>query len=211
MKIAKKIQSVVLTALVACNFFFTTANAAVVDVDTGALMGIDDININGVLYDVDFVAGLWHEIDGIAAQGGNPPRATDFLLTSAELEIGLLEIKGLLDGSIFENTPRAVNGCNSGTCNIQMPYSSIGRTYDTERIRITSRDNDDNVIISVGTGTGTSSNSTVSFSTDTSRQASSTFGVWSLASVAAVPEPSTYAMLLAGGLLVLAARKRQTV
>ncbi len=211
------VRSYTVTALAALSLCVPTVNAAVLDIDTSGstniLMGIDDINIGGIFYDVDFGDGVWHNIDGDFATAAPAPnnvtRATDFLLTSAQLEVGLTEIKSLLDASAFENAPTAINGCTSTTnqCTVHTPFGSFNATrYATERFRITPDDDADNVFISVGSGTGTFNNASIPFRP--APPGSATFAVWST-SVSAVPEPASYAMLLAGGLLMLALRKRQ--
>lgn len=208
------VRSYTVIALAAVSLCAPAANAAVLDIDTGILMGIDDINIGGTFYDVDFGDGVWDVIDGNFATAAPAPnnvtRATDFLLTSAQLETGLTEIKSLLDGSAFENAPTAINGCTSTTnqCTVHTPFGEFNTNrYATERFRVTPQDNADNVIISVGSGTGTVGNSSLAF-VASAAEGTATYAVWST-SVSAVPEPSAYAMLLAGGLLMLALRKCQ--
>ncbi len=215
MQLLTHTKSSLVMAIAALSVFTNAANAAVLDIESGtnALLGIDGININGSLWNVDFMDGLWHEIDGDFATTNHPVTgdyATAFALTAAELDIGHAQIKAFLDpdpvsGINYGNSPVSINGCSSVRfCSVMTAYSVFiqigqGPIYNGKSFVVSGANN-----INLGDPTSRAASSS-------STLPSLTFGVWSPAQISAVPEPSSYAMLLAGLGLLGFAKRRQSL
>ena len=160
--------------------------AAILQIDSGGkLTGATGVDVGGTLYDVTFV-------DGTCAQiFGGCDAVTDFqfqtVSTASAAAQALLDQVFLngADGN-FDSHPESVFGCN-GPCNSWIPYAlpSDGIYYSAR----------------VATNTATSDQiapGDFAASFNTGFHGGSNFAWFTLASVSAVPEPSTWAMMLLG-------------
>ena len=180
---------------------------AILHVVDGKLVGAQDVNVNGKLYDVKFVDGSCASVFS-GCDSTSDFAITDFVtmyfhVGQALLNQVLLDVPGVGN---FDSAPYLTNGCDSFTaqCFIQIPYGFNSPT-DTKSIAVWNNAGD-------GDGRGTSHDSTTQ---DMSQFSNVTFALFlpdgSLDEVVAVPEPSTLALFGFGliGLAGVARRRRQ--
>jgi len=105
--------------------YSTNSYSATLIVDNGALMGATGIDVDGVLYDVQFIDGtcdaLYSGCDSISDFPFSNPTNDPTLLNIAMT--ALLE-QVLIDSPLgnFDSNPALTNGCNvSGGCQINTP------------------------------------------------------------------------------------------
>lgn len=174
---------------------FNASAAVTLNVSNGILMGANNVNVNGVLYNVEFTD---NDITTLM------PPTQNFDAQAAS--------QALLDQvfvGVYDNEPDLTNGCGfSGFCGITTlaPKDPI---YD----RIEYLANNYSGLISNGYSifsdnvTGYANYSFTEAANSASDDVYYTNALWT---VAAVPEPSSFAMLLMGGLAALSiSRKRK--
>jgi hypothetical protein len=182
------------------------ANAAVLQVTDGILTGATGVIVNGQSYDVSFRDGTCFDL----FSGCNSN--SDFLL-SVPLSPGAASLALLaqvfidgVDGQ-FDSDSRLTNGCtlNPGGCGVLTPFAF---TVAGDIQAIVARNVDSNFpFVSDGTESRILS---PAFDSGTPFSSNAELSVWAVWSVTPVPEPETYAMLLAGlGLLGFEARCRK--
>ena len=185
-----------------------SANAAIMIVSGGKLIGATGINVNGSLYDVSFLDGSCETLfDGC-------DEVNDFTFRSYESAIQAsyaLADQVFLDdddtntiGGDFGSRPYLTAGCAlpESTCRAATPYSLPSSLPTHVNAALFINSSNDNV-------------RTVGYlrTTDLTPIGWATWASWNLSSVpelAAVPEPTTLALLGAGLLGVSVTRRRRT-
>ncbi len=112
--------------------YSTSSNGATLNVSNGTLMGASGVNVNGQLYDVQFVDGTCIELyngcdDYSDFPFGNPTNNATTLIAAMN---ALLE-QVVIDSSLgnFDSNPNLINGCtNENTCNINTLLFFSGST-----------------------------------------------------------------------------------
>jgi hypothetical protein len=175
----------------------TPTNVPTLVVDAGHLMGAKGVMVDGQRYDVAFVDGTCNSLFGGCV---NSSFAFHSLLSAEHASLALAQTV-FKDGPAgnFDFYPELTNGCNMGIgCIVYTLYSASSTTvgYSSE----------DNV-----RGIGSSFGNGLLRNTDNSAGGAwgdKTFAVWTLAPV---PEPEAFAMMLAGlGLMGgIALRRKQ--
>ncbi len=167
-----------------------TSQAATLIVDgaTGELLGAEDVDVGGVLYDVDFLDGtctaLFNGCDG----------SDDFAFTTqvaAQAAATALQSQVFIDGpdGNFDTAPSLTNGCEAAfACIVNTPYAaSIGN----------------NIVSTIGyvtlqTAGGFQSQNDLSRDLDLSGVATDVYASWGLSEIAPVPLPATGWLILSG-------------
>jgi len=177
-------------------------SAAILQVDgNGNLTGALDVDVGGVLYDVAFQDGSFNNLYNGTLFFTDEQTA---LLASQSL-MNTVFIDGPQGN--FDSNPILTAGCTENTdCFVYTPWQIVNSADVQQAVALNRpNENDDSAFtLFFGGPLYTALND------DTANESLGTYAVWSNASsVAAIPEPSTYAMFLAGlGLLGFAARRK---
>lgn len=177
----------------AATLLLTTApaGAAVQIVENGILTGATGVDVGGTSYDVEFLDGTCAAVFGGCNSSG------DFTFTT--FESGRLAAQSLLDQVFidgvlgqFDTNPALTRGCSAPlSCHVLIPIEFS--PLNTNVV-------DAQVSINVGSGFD-DANATFNLyrpNFDTSPSLGQVFARFTLSSVAAVPEPNTWAMMLMG-------------
>ena len=166
-------------------------------VESNKLVGATNVNVGGTLYDVTFADGSCISLFGgctnssfVFSTYAQAYAANTALSNSVFLDV---------PAGNFNSVPELTAGCSMGIgCTVLTPYSLVGAN-----VYYASVDNTPGIGFISGTHEGFYV--VPSYSTNTWND--KTFAVWS---VSPVPEPETYAMLLAGlGVMGFIARRRK--
>jgi len=187
--------------IIACAFALATsnvANAAVLRIENDILMGASGVLVGGVLYDVSFRDGPYADLLS--------PFTTQEQATSASLAL-LSQV--LIDD--YDTLSKKTNGCTHNTgCSALTSYGRDSLNNVLVVVALNRR-----AVESSSLGDGTSLTRLSSIGTSVGEASAiaraRTLAFWSASTpVAAVPEPESYAMFLAGlGLLGFASRRRK--
>lgn len=185
----------VAAAIVLASAVPTSAATLLVN-SSNQLTGATGVNVNGTLYDVQFVEGTCATVFGACDAAHFPFTSSSVALDAAQ---GLLD-QVFIDGSSgqFDSNPLLTFGCASPAtnCVVWIPYANVSGTL-TFSVSINNTGAD-----SVLTG------DTASSGNDSSQGSNFVFARFTL-SDAAVPEPATWAMMLIGfGAIGFSLRKR---
>ena len=161
--------------------------APILQVDSaGKLTGATGVNVNGTLYDVQFLEGKCNDLFSGCDQPSDFVFATQ---AAADLASMALLNEAFIDS--FDSDPTKTRGCSLATlCNAYTPYLKDGN----------------DVLVSLASNrsllnTDTISGSSLIRNSDLTGDASGTYAVWSLpvttrsAESAVIPEPATLALL----------------
>jgi hypothetical protein len=152
---------------------------------TGKLTGAIGIDVNGTLYDVQFLEGKCNDL----FSGCDQP--SDFAFANQALaDLASTALLNEVFIGIYDEDPTDTRGCSSSLlCNVYTPYLKDGN----------------DVLVSLATNRSLRSVDTISDSSlvrnsDLNGDPSGTYAVWSLpvtrfASASSVPEPTTLALL----------------
>lgn len=173
------------------------ANAATVNVVGGQLVGASGVDVDGTLYDVEFVDGSCVDLFSGCDESSDFTFTTESdALAASQALLDQVFLDGL--GGNFDSAPELTNGCTTGTlsfCDATTPFGLNEAGFgliDTADARNDSTDTLD--LIQVSILAGSSSTSAADFQV---------YAVWT-----AVPEPTT-ALLLSTAFLALAGRKQR--
>jgi hypothetical protein len=190
--------------LLASVIYSSTSVAAVLDVQGGILFGASDVDVNGTLYDVQFLDGTCIDLyDGCDAN-------TDFPFTNLlDLNDGALlgaamtalEEQVFLDSSsgAFDTSPELTNGCAApGGCSVFTPLWVNTVAGSAGVFSLFNRDSTSNDVIGAGGGSRTH---------DTTGTDLQVYAVWS--QTTAVPIPAAVWLFGSGlvGIVGVARRK----
>jgi hypothetical protein len=183
-----------LAVAVALIFGAAGATAATPYVVGGQLLGASDVDLDGMLYDVEFLdgtcVGLFSGCD----------EASDFTFQTADdafaASQALLD-QVFVDGAsgLFGSTPDLTVGCvYPSYCEVITPYAPNGSSNVDTRFAINDSDG--------GDGVGAA---TIPSAYDTASAAAATYARWT-----AVPEPTTTVLFFSGAGLLFALRWSRT-
>lgn len=169
-----------------------SGQAAVVHVvEGGQLVGATGIDIGGTLYDVSFEDGTFADLySGVAPPfHSNPGDASAFataLLGSVFQDLGT-------QATAFDSDPSLTHGCaGSDPCTAYIPWAPF-----LGQLAVTTANNH------IDPALDAEGNAFAALAFDSSQSTGVTWAVFSVSQpVATVPEPSTYAMLLVGILML---------
>jgi len=200
--------SKITTALVLSFSCISPVTAAVmhtVDVN-GQLIGATGIEHNGLIYDVTFVDD---SVENLLSS--NAPTFQTFTEADAQSFLASMFADVFVDVTInninhnFDSNFTLTQGCETNQnafCNIIFPYASLAN--GRPKIAYIYNVNSDSGSLEASTGHNTLGAHSFSPSSQTNRTGLRV-------AVSAVPEPSSYAMLLAGLILVTGVRFKQRV
>ncbi|MET3827239.1 hypothetical protein ABIC16_002932 [Sphingomonas sp. PvP055] len=194
----KSIKSLYAAAALASALVAMPAFAATPIVTGGKLMGATGVSIGGASYDVAFLDGTCSSVFG----GCTTNNFTFKTLSSAFAAGNALLSQVFINSSAgaFDTRPNLTNGCsNLVACNVLIPFAQTGGIVlfkDAVNTPLTSVD----FTVPGMIGANTSTKSLSSF----------VYAKFTPSMTAAVPEPGTWAMMLAGfGLMGAALRYRK--
>jgi hypothetical protein len=150
---------------------------------TGKLTGATGVNVSGTLYDVQFVEGKCNDL----FTGCDQP--SDFVFTTlAAADLASTALLNDVFVGFYDSDPTKTRGCSSSAlCNTYTPYLK-----DSNDVLVSAAANSLSSIDAI-------SHSSLVRNSDLTGDTAGTYVVWSLSavplSVAAVPEPSTVALL----------------
>lgn len=171
-----------------------------VDLGTGQLLGATEVDVDGVLYDVDFVDG------SCVALFGGCDASDDFTFTT---EVEALAATNALQSQVFVDTvagnfdtqPELTNGCESTfSCSIYTPFGISSLTPILVDV----------VAFANQTGSGDLTFTTTQLTfDDITANPSLVFADWGLSETAVVPLPASGWLILSGlaGLFLVRYRK----
>lgn len=179
-----------------------TSHAATLQIDgTGQLLGADNVDVGGVLYDVDFLDGSCAALfDGCDA-------AEDFTFSTEVAALAAttaLQAQVFLDGpdGDFDSIPSLTNGCEDGViCNVYTPYAPS--SISTVEVDVAAYLN------FVGPG-GAVFTDDFFVTTDTTGSPALTYASWDLSEVSAVPLPASGLLFLSGLAGLFFVKRRQS-
>jgi len=163
-------------------------------VDNGQLLGADNVNVAGNLFDVRFEEGSC-----IGLFGGCTSSSFSFptQISASATAQALLDQVFIDSGSdLFDTVPTATFGCTVGTCQIVIPFALLPGLVDT----VTANNN--NTI-----GSDSVSNLRTGRGTNTGSQGSRVYAVFTESDD--IPEPSVVAVFGIGLIGIAMARKRR--
>jgi len=201
-----KMMTRLIAATALCVLPVATASAAKLIVESGTLMGANGVMVAGKSYDVRFTDGTCASVyDGCDTKNFDFTSETD-ALAAAKALLGEVFIDS--DAGNFDSRPSMVRGCGDESgCTTLIRFAAHGIVAWSN---VAEARNDP--------GTGDAVRATHSFgSTNTSTSAGSNFARFTLSAVvpttpvSAVPEPSSWALLLAGFALTSATMRRRRV
>ena len=182
--------------------FPLTANAVTLNIDTvtGQLLGADEVDVGGVLYDVDFVDGACVAL----FDGCDDP--SDFTFTT---DVDALAAMNALQSQVFVDTldgnfgtePELTNGCEDlSSCSIQTPYA-LSSAIQAEVA----------LLLNLADGPAFSFTDTFTTLSDTTTAPSIVYAQWGLSETAVVPLPASGWLILSGlaGLFLVKRRRAQ--
>lgn len=194
----KTIKGLYAAAALASAFVAMPALAATPIVSSGKLTGATGVRIGGASYDVAFLDGSCASVFG----GCTASNFTFTTMSSALNASNALLSQVFQNGSAgaFDTRPNLTAGCsNIAVCNILIPYAQgfgVALVSDTSNNATTSLD----FSLPSAIGANTSTTSLGSF----------VYAKFTPSLMAAVPEPGTWAMMLAGfGMMGAALRYRK--
>ncbi len=174
----------------------TTAVSAILNIDAdGKLIGAQNVNVNGILYDVVFIDGTFTDIFGDATGLDATTSEQAALFSQALLDLVLIDSPL---GS-FDTSPSLTKGCSDASlvCSIITPY-----TFNVFSISVGSAQNDieelfDGIFAEFVSGPGIfgPTGAASGFATDTSTESFRVFADWSLSPI---PEPASLTLLSLG-------------
>lgn len=187
-------------ALIIATLFFTSSLSANVQYVTsgGQLTGVNNVDVNGILYDVNFVDGSF---DSIFTDASNLDftTASDAQAASTALMNAITDVPGFN----VDSTPTLMNGCSDVTkpCYIFTPYSLTSTPY-TDYVNMAVFTNAAIEASDVVWLASIDSAYDVTFSLD------DVYADWSLA---AVTEPGTLLLMSIGLLGMISMRRKMPV
>ena len=186
-------------------FYSVISTAATLVVQNGALMGATNVDVNGVLYNVQFLSGSCIDLYSGCDENTdfpftNPDNLNDGVLLATAMQALLDQV--FLDTPLgsFDSSPGLTNGCGSEVidCFVGTPLwvSAGGGTGVTSAYNTSNRD-------SVTAGGGSTSDAVLGIDPNSR----STYAVWSQTTV--VPVPAAF-WLFGSGLLGLIGCSRRS-
>ena len=195
-------------------FCSTVSSNTVLDIKGSTLFGAFGVDVNGVLYDVQFKDGTCIELYSGCDENTdfpftNPTDLNDGLLLGMAMQALLDQV--FVDSSLgaFDTTPNLMNGCNvPGGCNIATPLSVSGAgglgVFVTHNWKPEHRDD-------VSSGGG-------GFNTDDTRPSLGpgfvedikVYAVWNQSSVSEVPIPAAVWLFGSGLIGLIGMRKKSS-
>ena len=173
-------RSITIVALSFLSFYSISTTAATLDVQSGILMGAFDVDVNGTLYDVQFLGGTCPEL----YQGCD--ETSDFLFTTladAQSASNALLDQVFVNGpdGNFDSDPNLTNSCSGGSSQcVAYTFYGFGATAADTVVAI-NRSGTTSDILNNGTTTYT-------FDLGSAANNNKTVAVWTQS--AAVPVPA---------------------
>lgn len=176
-------------------FSSVSVNAAILNVVGGKLAGASGVDVLGVQYDVAFLDGSCVSL----FNGCIDNQFTFVTHASAQTAAEALFAQVFIDGAagLFDSNPGLTNGCdNTALCDVLTPYhAASGGVF----------------VYTAFNGNGNSNHANAQFvgqtTADFTNDDAVVYARWTLASPAAVPEPASLALLVAGALALTAFRR----
>ena len=184
-------------AILAAALVPAAANGATLIVGGNTLTGATGVNVNGTLYDVTFLDGTCASV--FAGCDDNSDFAINNLTDATAAAQALLD-QVFIDGLAgpFDTNPFQTNGCADITlCTAWIPYSVSG--FTVSQMQVDNSNGADFIFTGVNIPDG-----------DTTPLSTVTWARFTL-SVASVPEPASWAMMLLGFAGIGMARQRKAV
>lgn len=192
----KRISQLSLVLLLSTPFY--AAAYPVLNVDkNGQLTGASNVEVNGGLYDVEFVLGTCAELfTGCDVDKRDP----FFFDTYSEALLSLHAISDQVIVGEFDDDPSLVRGCGEGdVCTIRIAWDLLWAPgMDPWRVEAQGHS-------FYNTGINSEFSDGFNTGTDLSINFETLFPVWSIAEV---PEPASIGIFLLGGIGFLAARRK---
>jgi hypothetical protein len=179
--------------LICCSLLLlasSAARAATLNVVGGQLLGAYDVDVDGTLYDVEFLDGTCDDLFSGCNSGAFVFQTQADALAASQALLDQVFLDGVL--GTFDTDPEFTNGCAyQPSCSVTTPYGRNGSYADGASAQNLYEGDVDYTYTGI-----------VLRTLDTSGFAGATWARWT-----AVPEPGT-AILLGGALLSLAGRRR---
>ncbi|WP_242183518.1 PEPxxWA-CTERM sorting domain-containing protein [Sphingomonas sp. CARO-RG-8B-R24-01] len=194
----KMIQSLSAAAALACAIAAVPATAATPIVSSGKLMGATGVTVGGASYDVAFLDGTCSGVFGGCTTGNFSFTTLSSALAAGNALLSQVFLNG--KAGAFDTHPALTAGCTSAVaCNVLIPFAaSDGVALVTDTVNMPTTSLDFTFASLIGSKTSTAS------------LASFVYAKFTPSVTTAVPEPATWAMMLAGfGLMGAALRYRK--